>query len=84
LLKPQCPFVLVNRNGGKHGKFGEIISKLKSAAIGKHIHIHPTRYPQIVETKSLNQLTSEEQRILSGDQNTQFTIKSGDRCSEGS
>ena len=35
-------------------------------AIGKYIH--PTRYRQIVETQSLDQLTSQEQRILSEDQ----------------
>ena len=35
-------------------------------AIGKYIN--PTRYRQIVETESLNQLTSEEPRILSEDQ----------------
>ena len=63
LLKPQCDFVLVNRNGGQHGKLGEIMSKLVFDAIGKYIH--PTRYRQIVETESLNQLTSEKQRILS-------------------
>ena len=42
------------------------MSKLVFDAIGKYIH--PTRYRQIVETESLNQLTSEEQRILSEDQ----------------
>ena len=42
------------------------MSKLVFDAIGKYIH--PTRYRQIVETKSLNELTSEEQRILSEDQ----------------
>ena len=66
LLKPQCDFVLVTRNGGQHGKLGEIMSKLVFDAIGKYIH--PTRYRQIVETQSLNQLTREEQRILSEDQ----------------
>ena len=66
LLKPQCDFVLVNRNGSQHGKFSEIMSKLVFDAIGKYIH--PMRYRQIVETESLNQLTSEEQRILSEDQ----------------
>ena len=66
LLKPQCDFVLVNRNGGQHGKLGEIMSKLVFDAIGKYIH--PTRYRQIVETQSVNELTSEEQRILSEDQ----------------
>ena len=66
LLKPQCEFVLVTRNGGQHSKLGEITSKLVFDAIGKYIH--PTRYRQIVETQSLNQLTSEEQMILSEDQ----------------
>ena len=66
LLKPQCDFVLVNRNGDQHGKLGEIMSKLVFDAIGKYIH--PTRYHQIVETQSLNHLSSEEQRILSEDQ----------------
>ena len=66
LLKPQCDFVLVNRNGDHNGKLGDIMSKLVFDAIGKYIH--PTRYRQIVETQSFNQLTSEEQRILSEDQ----------------
>ena len=66
LLKPQCDFVLVNRNGDQHGELGDIMSKLVFDAIGKYIH--PTRYRQIVETQSLNQLTSEEQRVLSEDQ----------------
>ena len=66
LLKPQCDFVLVTRNGGQHGKLGEIMSKLVFDAIGKYIH--PTSYRQIVETQSLNQLASEEQRFLSEDQ----------------
>ena len=62
----ECDFVLVNRNGGKHVKLCEIMSKLVFDAIGKYIH--STRYRQIVETESLNQLTSEEQRILTEDQ----------------
>ena len=66
LLQPQCDFVLVNRNGGQHGKFCDIMSKLVFDAIGKYIH--PTHYRQIVETQSLSELTSEEQRILSEDQ----------------
>ena len=63
LLKPQCDSVLVTRNGGQHGKFGEIMGKLVFYLIGKYIH--STRYCQIVETQSLNKLTSEVQRILS-------------------
>lgn len=42
------------------------MSKLAFDAFGKYIH--PTSYRQIVETESLNQLTSEEQRILSENQ----------------
>ena len=66
LLKPQCDFVLVNRNGGQHGKLWEIMSKLVFDAIGKYIH--PMRYRQVVEMHSLNELTSEEQRVLLEDQ----------------
>ena len=66
LLKPQCDFVLVTRNGDQHGKLGDIMSKLVFDAIGKYIH--QTRYRQIVETQSLNLLTIKEQRILSEDQ----------------
>ena len=42
------------------------MSKLVFDAIGKYIH--PTRYCQIVEMQSLNELTSDELRILSEDQ----------------
>jgi len=66
LLKPQCKFVLVTRIGGQHSKLGDVMSKLVFDAIGKYVH--PTRYRQIVETQSLNLLTSKEQRILSQDQ----------------
>ena len=65
LLKPQCDFVLVNRNGGQHGKLRDICATLMQL---ESTYIHPTRYRQIVETESVNQLTSEEQRILSEDQ----------------
>ena len=44
------------------------MSELVFDAIGKYIH--PTSYRQIVETQSLNLLTSKEQRILSEDRNT--------------
>ena len=66
LLKPQCDFVLVNKDGGQHSKLGDVMSKLVFDAIGKYIH--PTRYRQIVETQSLNLLTSKEQSILAEDQ----------------
>ena len=45
---------------------GNVMSKLVFDAIGKYIH--PTRYRQIVETQSLDLLSSKEQRILSEDQ----------------
>ena len=66
LLKPQCDFVLVNRIGDQHGKLGKIMSKMVFDAIGKYIHL--TRYRQIVEAENLNQVTSEEKSVLSGDQ----------------
>jgi len=66
MLKPQCDFILIIRNGGQHGKLGEIMSKLVFDSIGKYIH--PTRYRQIVEMQSLNKLTGKEQRIFSEDQ----------------
>ena len=66
LLKPQCDFVLVSKNGGQHSKLGDVMSKLVFDAIGKYVH--PTRYRQIVETQSLHLLTHKEQRILSEDQ----------------
>ena len=72
LLKPQCDFVLLNRIGDQHSKLGEIMSKLVFDAIGKYIR--PTRYRQIVETQSFNQLTSEEQRVLSEDQKHSSTV----------
>ena len=58
--KPGCEFVLVTRNGGQHSKLGDVFD-----TVGKYIH--PTRYRQIVETQSLNQLTSREQRLLEED-----------------
>ena len=66
LFKPLCDFVPVKRNGDKHGKLGEIMSKLVFDAIGKCIHLTCDR--EIVETQSLNQLTGEQQRVLSADQ----------------
>ena len=66
LLNPWCDYVLVTRNGGQHSNLGDVMSKLVFDAIGKYIH--PTRYRQIIETQSLNQLTSTKQKILSEDQ----------------
>ena len=59
LQKPVCDYVLVTRNGGQHNKIGELMSKLVFDSIGKYLH--PTRYRQIVETASSNQLSPKEQ-----------------------
>ena len=48
LLKPNCDYVLVTRNGRQHNKLRELMSKLVFDATGKYVH--PTRYRQIVET----------------------------------
>ncbi|XP_068743535.1 uncharacterized protein [Montipora capricornis] len=66
LLKPQCDFVLVTKNGSQQSKLGNEMSKLVFDAIGKYIH--PTRYRQIVETQSLDALDDKEHRVLSEDQ----------------
>ena len=50
LLKPNCEYVLVNRNGDQHSRIGQLMSKMVFDATGKYIH--PTRYRQIVETAS--------------------------------
>ena len=60
------------RNGDQHGTLGEIMSKLVFDAIGKYSH--PTRYRQIVGTHSLNQLTSEQPRVLSEDQKRHSSV----------
>ena len=65
LLKPQCDFVLVTKNGSQHSKLGNDMSKLVFDAIGKYIH--PTRYRQIVETQSLHALDDKEHQVLSED-----------------
>jgi len=66
LLKPNCDYVLVTRNGGQHNKLGELMSKLVFDATGKYVH--PTRYRQIVETASCRQLSSNAQSTISEDQ----------------
>ena len=66
LLKPSCDYVLVTRNGGRHNKLGELMSKLVFDATGKYAH--PTRYRQIVETASTRHLSSSVQSTISEDQ----------------
>ncbi|CAB4038245.1 partial [Paramuricea clavata] len=66
LLKPQCEYLLVNRSGSQFQKLTELLSVLVFEAIGKYIH--PTRYRQIIETESVNNLDLEEQQLVSEDQ----------------
>ena len=66
LLKPNCDYVLVTRNGGQHNKLGELMSKLVLDATGKYVH--PTHYRQIVETASTRHLSSSAQSTVSEDQ----------------
>ena len=75
LLKPQCNFVLVTRNGSQHSKLGDVMSKLVFDTIGKCVHL--THYRQVVETQSLNVLTTTEQRILSEDQKHSSAVAKG-------
>ena len=66
LFKPNCNYVLVNRNGSQHTRIGQLMSKMVFDATGKYIH--PTRYLQIVETASHEQLNDNEQGTISEDQ----------------
>ena len=65
-LKPTCEYVLVNRNGVQVQKMSELLSILVFDAIGKYIH--PTRYRQIIETESSENLLPMEQKWISEDQ----------------
>ena len=66
LLKPQCEYLLLNRSGSQFQKLTELLSVLVFEAIGKYIH--PTRYRQIIETESVNNLDLEAQQLVSEDQ----------------
>ena len=66
LLKPNCEYVLVNRNGDQHSRIGQLMSKMVFDATGKYIH--PTRYWQIVETASHDKLNDKEQDAICDDQ----------------
>jgi len=66
LLKSNCDYVLVTRNGGQHNKLGPLTSKLVFDATGKYVH--PTRYRQIVEAASTRHLSSTAQSTIAEDQ----------------
>jgi len=66
LLKPNCDYVLVTRNGGQNNKLGKLMSKLVFDAASKYVH--PTRYRQIVETARTRHLSSTAQNTITEDQ----------------
>ena len=72
LFKPNCNYVLVNRNGSQHTRIGQLTRKMVFDATGKYIH--PTRYRQIVETASHEQLNDNEQGAISEDQKHSFVV----------
>jgi len=65
-LNPKCNYVLVTRNGTQLTRIGDVFGRIVFQAIGKYIN--PTRYRQIIETKSAESLSIEDQRNLSNDQ----------------
>ena len=73
-LNPMCDFILINKNGKRIDRIGDIFGRLVYQAIGKYIN--PTRYRQVIETESVERLTVEEQQVLSLDQkHTSFVAK---------
>ena len=66
LLTPTCEYMLVNRNGKQFQKLTDLLSVFVFKAIGKYIH--PTRYRQIIETQSCEELLPNEPKWISEDQ----------------
>ena len=65
-LNPICDYLLITRTGKQLTRLCDVFGRLVFQAIGKYIN--PTRYRQIIETESVNKLTSEEQATISLDQ----------------
>lgn len=66
LLNPKSDFLLVTSSGNMCTNLCHSMILIVHSAIQKYIH--PTRYRQIIETASCDQLSTEEQAILSEDQ----------------
>ena len=58
-----CHYVLLNSRGTQFTSIGSAMSLLVHEAIGKHIN--PTRYRQIIETASSDNLTPAQQKVVS-------------------
>ena len=71
-LNPLCNYLLISRKGNQILKLTNIFGRIVFEAIGKYIN--PTRYRQIVETESIEKLSSEEQTNLSKDQKHTSTV----------
>ena len=65
-FNPVCDYLLVCRNGSQLKNLGDILGRLVYQAIGKYIN--PTRYRQIIETESVQNLSTEEQAMVTLDQ----------------
>ena len=72
LFNPTCDYLLVSSTGNQYQSLTTAMTMLVHQAIGKYIH--PTRYRQIVETASADQLTREEQEVISEDQKHSSTV----------
>ena len=66
LSSPKYNYLLINRNGLQHNKLTHMMSQLVFEAPGKYIN--PTRYRQIIEIESVQTLSPDEQKWVTGDQ----------------
>ena len=66
LLDLQSDYLFLNQNGTQFQKLTDLLSVLVFQAIRKYIH--PTRYRQIIEMESVNNLDLQEHRLVSEDQ----------------
>ena len=64
-LNPNCDYLLITRNGTQLTRISDVFGRLVFQAIGKYIN--PTRYRQIIETESAENLTIDDQQALSED-----------------
>ena len=66
LLQPSCSYLPTNKNGKQFCKLTDSFNILVFEAIGKYVK--PTRYRQIIETESCNNLELDEYTWMSVDQ----------------
>ena len=66
LLNPKSDYLLINTKGAQFTKLTEAMGKLLYEAIGKYVN--PTRYRQIIETESSENLEQHEREWVTEDQ----------------